>query len=96
MKSVYDIIKRPLFTEKGAALKESENKLLFEVYPTSNKREIKHAVEEIFSVKVEKVSTMSVRGKIKAMGRFKGKRADWKKAIVTLKKGEKLDLIEGV
>ncbi len=96
MKSVYQILKRPMFTEKGAALKEAENKLLFEVFPNANKAEIKLAVEEIFKVKVEKVATMNVRGKIKAMGRFKGKRADWKKAVVTLEKGEKLDLIEGV
>ncbi len=96
MKSVYQILKRPMFTEKGAALKEAENKLLFEVFPNSNKAEIKLAVEEIFKVKVEKVATVNVRGKIKAMGRFKGKRSDWKKAIVTLKKGENLDLIEGV
>ncbi len=96
MKSVYEIIKRPLFTEKGSALKEAENKLLFEVFPSANKAEIKRAVEDIFKVKVDKVATMSVRGKIKAMGRFKGKRPDWKKAIVTLKQGENLDLIEGV
>ncbi|MCK4910822.1 MAG: 50S ribosomal protein L23 [Thermodesulfovibrionales bacterium] len=96
MKSVYQIIKRPLFTEKGAAIKEADNKLLFEVFPGANKAEIKRAVEEIFKVKVDKVATLNVRGKIKAMGRFKGKRADWKKAIVTLKQGENLDLIEGV
>lgn len=96
MKSVYQIIKRPLFTEKGAAIKEAENKLLFEVFPDANKAEIKRAVEEIFKIKVEKVATLSVRGKIKSMGRFKGKRADWKKAVVTLKQGENLDLIEGV
>ena len=96
MKSVYEVIKRPLFTEKGAMLKESQNQLLFEVFPTANKAEIKRAVEEIFKVKVDKVATLSVRGKIKAMGRFKGKRADWKKAIVTLKKGQNLDLIEGI
>lgn len=96
MKSVYEIIKRPLFTEKGSAMKEAENKLLFEVFTSANKAEIKRAVEDIFKVKVDKVATMSVRGKIKAQGRFKGKRADWKKAIVTLKQGENLDLIEGV
>jgi large subunit ribosomal protein L23 len=96
MKSVYEVIKKPLFTEKGAALKEADNKLLFEVFTTANKAEIKNAVEEIFKVKVAKVATLSVRGKIKAQGRFKGKRPDWKKAIVTLKQGETLDLIEGV
>jgi large subunit ribosomal protein L23 len=96
MKSVYEVLVKPLFTEKGAAMKEAENKLVFEVATDANKAEIKQAIEEIFKVKVDKVSTMNVRGKIKSMGRFSGKRSNWKKAVVTLKKGEKLDLIEGV
>ena len=96
MKNIYETIKRPLFTEKGASLKEIGNQVLFEVATSANKQEIKLAVEEIFKVKVDKVATVKVRGKIKSMGRSKGKRPDWKKAIVTLKKGENLDLIEGV
>ena len=62
----------------------------------ANKIEIKKAVEEILKVKVERVATMNYKGKKKRMGRYEGKRADWKKAIVTLKKGENLDFIEGV
>jgi large subunit ribosomal protein L23 len=96
MKNIYSIIKKPLLTEKGARLKEAENKVLLEVYPYANKLEIKKAVEEIFKVKVEKVSTIKAHGKMRSYGRFKGFRPDRKKAIITLKKGEKLDFIEGM
>jgi large subunit ribosomal protein L23 len=96
MKSPYDIIKRPLFTEKATYLKESGNKLLVEVDRAANKIEIKRAFEEIFDVKVEKVATINVRGKKKKWGRSEGRTAAMKKAILTLKKGEKLDFIEGV
>jgi large subunit ribosomal protein L23 len=95
MKNIYTIIKRPLFTEKGSSLKEAENKVLVEVPKDANKIEIKKAVEEIFKVKVEKISTISVHGKMKRYGKSIGKRPDRKKAIITLKKGEKLDFIEG-
>jgi large subunit ribosomal protein L23 len=96
MKYTYDVLHGPLLTEKGTLLKETENKVLFKVAKNANKIEIKKAVEEIFKVKVDRVSTMNYKGKTKRMGRFEGKRADWKKAIVTLKEGEKLDFIEGV
>ena len=96
MKNLYSIIKRPLFTEKGSNLKESENKITVEVSKDANKIEIKKAVEEIFDVKVEKIATVNVNGKWKRFGRSVGKRPDRKKAIITLKKGEKLDFIEGV
>jgi large subunit ribosomal protein L23 len=96
MKNLYTIIKKPLFTEKGSNLKESENKILVEVSKDANKIEIKRAIEEIFNVKVEKVATVNVLGKWKKFGRSVGKRPDRKKAIITLKKGEKLDFIEGV
>ena len=95
MKNVHTIIKKPLFTEKGAQLKDSENKVLIEVAKDANKLDIKRAVEEIFKVKVEKVSTITTNGKWKKYGKSIGKRPDRKKAIVTLKKGEKLDFIEG-
>jgi len=95
MKSIYEIIKKPLFTEKGSALKESENKILVEVNKDANKVEIKEAIEDIFKVKVEKVSTIKVHGKWKRYGKSIGKRSDRKKALITLKKGEKLDFIEG-
>lgn len=96
MKNIYTVIKKPIFTEKGSQLKESENKVLVEVDKDANKIEIKKAVEEIFKVKVEKVSTINSKGKWKRFGRSIGKRPDRKKAIITLKKGEKLDFIEGV
>ncbi|MDP2167592.1 MAG: 50S ribosomal protein L23 [Thermodesulfovibrionales bacterium] len=95
MKSIYSVIKKPLFTEKGANLKETQNKVLVEVYKDANKIEIKKAIEELFKVKVEKVSTINTRGKIKTLGKSKGRRPGRKKAIITLKKGEKLDFIEG-
>lgn len=95
-KNVYSIIKRPLFTEKGTELKEKENKVLIEVFPDANKIEIRKAVEELFKVKVDKVATIKTRGKLKKMGRFAGRTPDGKKALITLKKGEKLDFIEGV
>jgi len=95
MKNIYNIIKRPLLTEKGSMLKESENKILVEVSPDTNKIEIKQALEEIFKVKVDKVAIINVRGKWKRFGKSIGKRSDKKKAIVTLKEGEKLDFIEG-
>ena len=95
MKNVYDVVKRPLFTEKGSALKEAENKVLLEVARDANKIEIKKAVEELFKVKVEKVSTIKAHGKMKRYGKFTGKTSDRKKALITLKEGEKLDFIEG-
>lgn len=96
MKTLYKIIVGPLLTEKGTLLKEKDNKVLFRVAKDANKIEIKKAVEEVFKVKVDNVTTMNCKGKKKRMGRYEGKRPDWKKAIVTLKKGEKLDFIEGV
>ena len=96
MKNLYTIIKKPLFTEKGSALKESQNKILVEVARDANKVEIKKSIEEIFKVKVEKVATINMQGKWKRQGRSLGKRPDKKKAVITLKKGEKLDFIEGV
>jgi large subunit ribosomal protein L23 len=95
MNNVYAVIKKPLFTEKGSHLKESENKLLVEVGKDANKLEIKKAIEEIFKVKVEKVATIKTHGKWKRYGKSIGKRSDRKKALITLKKGEKLDFIEG-
>ncbi len=96
MKIIYDVIKRPLFTEKGMDLKEKENKILIEVASGANKHEIRQAMQELFKVKVEKVATINVRGKVKRFGKSVGTRSDKKKAIITLKEGEKLDFIEGV
>ncbi len=96
MRDPYTIIKKPLFTEKGTMLKENENKLLVEVTLDANKIDIKKAFEEIFKVKVDKVATISKPGKWRRYGRSLGKTPKRKKALVTLKKGEKLDFIEGV
>jgi large subunit ribosomal protein L23 len=94
MKVVYDTIKKPLFTEKGMDIKERENKILIEVNPAANKHEIKKAVEDIFKVKVAKVATINEKGKMKRFGKSVGMTSKRKKAILTLKEGEKLDFIE--
>lgn len=96
MRDPHNIIKRPFFTEKSTFLKESDNKFVIEVDKKANKIEIKKAFEELFEIKVEKVATVNVRGKTKKWGRSVGQTSAIKKAIVTLKKGEKLDFIEGV
>lgn len=90
MKSVYEVIRRPLITEKSTRLKESQRALCFEVQRDATKPEIKRAVEQLFEVKVDSVKVVSVRGKVKRQGRFSGKRADWKKAYVVLKKDQKM------
>jgi len=91
----HDIILRPVLTEKSTQLREAQNKYCFVVQPKANKSEVKRAVEETLNVKVENVRIVNVLGKEKRLGRFSGKRSDWKKAIVTLKEGEKLTLFEG-
>jgi large subunit ribosomal protein L23 len=91
------IIRRPLVTEKSTLLREGANVISFEVDPKANKIQVKDAVEKLFNVKVEEVRLFNVRGKMKRMGRFEGKRRDWRKAYVRLKAGEKApDFIEGV
>jgi large subunit ribosomal protein L23 len=90
MNNVYEVIRRPLITEKSTTLKETQRALCFEVHKRATKPEIKKAVETIFSVKVEAVRTANVHGKVKRQGRYSGKRPDWKKAYVILKKGEKM------
>ncbi len=90
-----DILIRPIITEKSTDMM-SEGKYTFRVPLKANKHQIRDAVEEIFKVKVEAVNTMRMEGKKKRMGRYEGKRSDWKKAIVTLKEGETIELFEGV
>ena len=91
------IIRRPLVTEKSTILREDDNVIAFEVAPGANKIQVKSAVEELFKVKVEEVRLFNVRGKMKRMGRFVGKRRDWRKAYVRLKAGEKApEFVEGV
>ena len=88
--TIYDIIKRPVVTEKGVTKKEGERTLCFEVAPDANKTQIKSAVQTLFKVKVEDVRTVNNVGKLRRRGRFSGFRSDWKKAYVRLKAGEKM------
>jgi large subunit ribosomal protein L23 len=88
--NVYEVIKRPVVTEKGVTKKDAERTLCFEVAPGANKTEIKKAVETVFKVKVEDVRTSTTAGKLRRRGRFSGYRGDWKKAYVRLKAGEKM------
>ena len=91
------IIRRPLVTEKSTNLRENDNIIAFEVAPNANKIQVKAAVEELFKVKVDEVRLFNVRGKMKRMGRWQGRRRDWRKAYVRLKAGEKApEFIEGV
>ncbi len=90
-----DVIKRPMVTEKSTGLLE-QNKYSFKVDMRANKTQIKQAIEEIFKVKVLAVNTMRVEGKFVRMGRFRGQRASWKKAIVTLAPGSRIEFFEGV
>lgn len=91
----YDLIKRPIITEKTNIQKEANNQVTFEVDPRSNRIEIQRAVEKIFNVKVADIRTMHVNGKIKRRGRILGKRRNWKKAVVTLMPGERIEFFEG-
>jgi len=108
-RAAHQIIKRPILTEKGTRLKEHggapvgtfgeeelKPQLLFEVALDANKIEIKTAIEALFSVKVVDVHTQIMRGKEKRVGRFMGQRSNWKKAIVTLAAGNKIEFFEGV
>jgi large subunit ribosomal protein L23 len=96
MKSIYEVIKKPLITEKGSSLKEKQNKIVLQVATEANKIEIKNAVEAVFKVKVEEVRTMVFKGKKKRLGARQGVRSDWKKAVVTLKEGQTVEYLEGV
>ncbi len=92
----YDIIKRPLITEKTNIQKEDYNQITFEVDRRANRVEIKRAIEKLFNVRVSNIRTIQVKGKKKQRGRVIGKRKDWKKAIATLMPGERIDFFEGV
>ena len=95
MRDPRHVLIRPLMTEKSMQQKETLNTVAFRVRPDANKVEIRAAVETVFNVKVTAVRTASYEGKLKRMGRFQGRRADWKKAVVTLAPGHKIDLVEG-
>jgi large subunit ribosomal protein L23 len=90
MKNLYEVIRRPLITEKTTGLKETQRNLCFEVHPDATKPEIKRAVETLFSVKVAQVRVANVHGKVKRQGRYAGRRPDWKKAYVVLAEGQKM------
>ena len=94
MAGVYDILKKPLLTEKSLVQRDEHNRYGFIVAKIASKGEIKTAVENIFNVTVVKINTISVTGKTHRMGRFEGKRPDYKKAFVTLKEGDKIDVVE--
>ncbi len=94
MISPYQIIKKPLITEKGSMLREQSNKYIFEVDMRANKIEIKKAVEKAFKVKVLKVNTLIQHGKLRRVRRVQGRTPDFKKAIVTLKEGELISAFE--
>lgn len=89
-----DILIRPIVTEKSTDLME-QGKYTFRVPLAATKIQIRQAVEQIFKVKVQAVNTMRYEGKLKRMGRTQGRRSDWKKAVVTLKPGEAIELFEG-
>ncbi len=91
MKPLYQIIRKPLITEKGNLLKEHSRVVTFEVARDANKIEIKRAIEGAFDVKVKSVNTALFRGKVKRVGHNFGQRNNWKKAFVTLEEGHDID-----
>jgi large subunit ribosomal protein L23 len=95
MKDTQRVIRRPMVTEKSTRQKEESRQYVFEVNRDANKIEIQSAVERLFKVKVLQVRTSNVLGKVKRLGKRYGKRPDWKKAIVTLKEGDRIDFFEG-
>ncbi|MHB8765416.1 MAG: 50S ribosomal protein L23 [Deferrisomatales bacterium] len=92
----HDILRRPVITEKATWMREVENSVVFEVDPKATKPEIRYAVQKAFAVTVTGVRTMIVRGKNARVGRFSGRKKNWKKAYVTLKEGDKIEFFEGV
>ncbi len=92
----HEVIIRPIITEKAMRLADEENKYTFEVHPKANKIEIRRAVEALFDVRVTKVNVIRVRGKARAYGRVRGRTRSWKKAIVTLAPGDRIQIFEGV
>jgi large subunit ribosomal protein L23 len=95
MKDPRTVLLRPLMTEKSMRQKDELNTVTFQVATDANKVEIRQAVEKVFNVKVSSVRTQSRAGKWKRMGRFEGRRPGWKKAVVCLAPGHKIELVEG-
>ena len=96
MKNFYEVVKRPIISEKSTAQNELLKTYAFEVALASNKQEIRQAIEKLFKVKVDGVRTMVMHGKYKRAGRFISKQANWKKALITLKEGQKIEFFQGV
>ncbi len=94
MRTLYEVIRRPIISEKSTALAEVANRYVFEVALKAKKEEIKSAVQRLFNVKVRDVRTLVMHGKVKRVGRFETKRANWKKALVTLPEGQKIDFFQ--
>jgi large subunit ribosomal protein L23 len=90
------VLRRPLVTEKSTLARDEQNVVTFAVDPHANKHEIRHAVESLFDVKVLDVRTMRMPRKSRRLGRFVGRRAEWKKAVVRLAEGQKIEFFEGV
>ena len=93
--NIFDVLRAPKMSEKTLSLKEEANHFAFEVDQRANKIQIKESIEKSFKVSVLKVRTMNVRGKKKRLGRYQGLKSSWKKAIVTLKKGDTIEYFEG-
>lgn len=96
MMEEYKIIRKPIVTEKSTDLKDEANQIVLEVLPGTNKCEIRKAVERLFKVKVLSVQTQNRKGKRKRLGRSLGRRSNWKKAIVRVREGDRVDFFEGV
>lgn len=94
MRTIYEVIKRPIISEKATALAEVAGKYVFEVAPSANKQEIRDAVQKLFNVKVREVRTLMMHGKVKRVGRFQKKHTNWKKALVTLAEGQKIEFFQ--
>jgi large subunit ribosomal protein L23 len=96
MKNLYEVVRKPIITEKSNIQKDEANQVTFEVARNANKIEIKNAVQKLFNVKVLDVRTINFKGKKKRVGKNMGKKPDWKKAIVTLNPDEKIEFFDGV
>ena len=91
---ISEVLVAPVLSEKSVAVKDAQNRYTFKVRSGANKVDIKKAVESLFKVKVEKVRTMIFMGKVHRVGRYEGRRSDWKKAVVTVKAGQKIDVTD--
>src|SRR6188472_2617379 len=94
MNTFFEVVKRPIISEKSTALAEVAGKYVFEVALKANKQEVRDAVQKLFNVKVREVRTAVMHGKVKRVGRFETKRANWKKALVTLAEGQKIEFFQ--